>query len=91
MLIEVLNSFPNEQIYVNHEIIHNDFVIRVFEKRGVIFESDIEKIPNMSSCRYIRSWYRSKLFLSCYDLDEFVGLMRRVLSSKKFTEKHGSL
>jgi 4-hydroxy-3-methylbut-2-enyl diphosphate reductase len=45
MLIEVLNSFPNEQIYVNHEIIHNDFVIRLFEKRGVIFEPDIEKIP----------------------------------------------
>jgi 4-hydroxy-3-methylbut-2-en-1-yl diphosphate reductase len=45
MLIQVLVQFPHEKIYVNHEIIHNNFVIKMFERKGVIFESDIGNIP----------------------------------------------
>lgn len=47
MLLEVVSSFP-APIYVNHEIIHNQYVVRMFERRGVIFEPDIESIPRGS-------------------------------------------
>ncbi len=45
MLMQVIMTYPKETIYVNHEIIHNTFVIHMFERKWVIFESDIEKIP----------------------------------------------
>lgn len=45
MLMQVISTYPKETIYVNHEIIHNTFVIRMFERKWVIFESNIEKIP----------------------------------------------
>ena len=32
-------------IYVNHEIIHNTWVVRMFERKGVIFEPTLDKIP----------------------------------------------
>lgn len=44
MLMEIVASYP-PPIYVNHEIIHNTFVVRMFERKGVIFEPDIAKIP----------------------------------------------
>jgi len=37
------------QIYVNHEIIHNKFIINYFIKKGVIFEEDINKIPTWAN------------------------------------------
>ncbi len=45
MLIQVISTYPDEQIYVNHEIIHNRYAIAMFERKWVIFESDIAKIP----------------------------------------------
>jgi 4-hydroxy-3-methylbut-2-en-1-yl diphosphate reductase len=47
MLMEVVVTHP-APIYVNHEIIHNSFVVRMFERKGVIFEADLEKIPKQS-------------------------------------------
>lgn len=44
MLMEIVSLYP-PPIYVNHEIIHNTFVVRMFERKGVIFEPDIAKIP----------------------------------------------
>lgn len=44
MLMEIVTSYP-PPIYVNHEIIHNQFVVRMFERKGVIFQPDIESIP----------------------------------------------
>lgn len=35
-------------IYVNHEIIHNAFIINYFKKKGVIFEENLESIPEWS-------------------------------------------
>lgn len=32
-------------VYVRHAIVHNEWVVRSFEKRGVIFVEDIEDIP----------------------------------------------
>lgn len=43
--MDVITTYPEETIYVNHEIIHNTFIIRMFERRGVIFQSDITEIP----------------------------------------------
>lgn len=47
MLTEVLSINP-PPIYVNHKIIHNTFVIKMFERRGIIFESDLSQIPEGS-------------------------------------------
>lgn len=47
MLMEIVASYP-PPIYVNHEIIHNQFVVKMFERKWVIFESDLEKIPPWS-------------------------------------------
>jgi 4-hydroxy-3-methylbut-2-enyl diphosphate reductase len=44
MLMEIVSMYP-APIYVNHEIIHNTWVVRMFERKGVIFEPILEKIP----------------------------------------------
>lgn len=45
--MEIVAAYP-PPIYVNHEIIHNTFVVRMFERKWVIFESDLDKIPRWS-------------------------------------------
>lgn len=35
-------------IYVRHEIVHNEKVVKEFEKKGAIFVEDIEKVPEES-------------------------------------------
>ena len=49
--IDILNQsikkFP-APIYVNHEIIHNKFIINYFEKKWVIFWEKLENIPENS-------------------------------------------
>ncbi len=35
-------------IYVNHEIIHNKYIVNFFEKRGAIFEENLDNIPKGS-------------------------------------------
>lgn len=35
-------------IYVNHEIVHNKFIVDDFEQKGVIFTSDLSQIPEGS-------------------------------------------
>lgn len=45
--MEITASYP-PPIYVNHEIIHNTFVVRMFERKWVIFEGDLDKIPKGS-------------------------------------------
>ncbi len=45
--MEVVANHP-APIYVNHEIIHNTFVVKMFERKGVVFEPDLEKIPENS-------------------------------------------
>lgn len=47
MLMEIVAKYP-PPIYVNHEIIHNNFVVRMFERKGVIFEPVLAKIPTGS-------------------------------------------
>ena len=47
MLMEIIATYP-PPIYVNHEIIHNTFVVNMFKRRGVIFESDVTAIPEGS-------------------------------------------
>jgi 4-hydroxy-3-methylbut-2-en-1-yl diphosphate reductase len=47
MLMEIVSMYP-APIYVNHEIIHNTWVVRMFERKGVIFEPALEKIPKWS-------------------------------------------
>ncbi len=35
-------------IYVNHEIVHNKFLVNYFQDKGVVFEDDLGKIPENS-------------------------------------------
>ena len=44
MLDEIVNTYK-DTIYVNHEIIHNKFIINYFEKKWVIFEENLDNIP----------------------------------------------
>lgn len=48
MLMEIVALHPWETIYVNHEIIHNTFVVKMFERKGVVFEPDLDAIPKAS-------------------------------------------
>lgn len=46
--IDILNKALKEfssPLYVNHEIIHNKYIIDFFKNKGVIFQDDLEKIP----------------------------------------------
>jgi 4-hydroxy-3-methylbut-2-enyl diphosphate reductase len=45
--MDILANFP-PPIFVNHQIIHNRFVVHMFERKGVIFESNLENIPKGS-------------------------------------------
>ncbi len=47
MLMEIVATYPSP-IYVNHEIIHNTFVVKMFERKWVVFEPDLDKIPEWS-------------------------------------------
>jgi len=49
MLDDILALYPDESlIYVNHEIVHNKFIVNYFEKKGVIFSDDLDAIPSGS-------------------------------------------
>ena len=46
MLDDVVKTYENEgPIYVNHEIVHNAFIVKYFEKKGVIFSDNLDEIP----------------------------------------------
>jgi 4-hydroxy-3-methylbut-2-enyl diphosphate reductase len=42
---QVLELFPDEQVYVYHEIVHNKHVVGRFVERGVRFVDDIAEVP----------------------------------------------
>lgn len=48
MLQKIVEKYSEEIIYVNHEIIHNSFIITHFEKLGVVFWKNIQDIPENS-------------------------------------------
>lgn len=47
ILDNAIKQFPSP-IYVNHEIIHNKFIINYYEKKWVIFWENLDKIPKNS-------------------------------------------
>lgn len=47
MLDDILNLHW-APIYVNHEIVHNKFIVNYFEKKWVIFSDDLDAIPTGS-------------------------------------------
>lgn len=47
MLDDVLEAYGSP-IYVNHEIVHNKFIVSYFERKWVIFSDDLETIPSWS-------------------------------------------
>jgi len=61
--IDILNQsikkFP-APIYVNHEIIHNKFIINYFEKKWVIFWEKLENIPENSLMIMSAHWVGPK-------------------------------
>lgn len=48
MLDDVIKAYPGKTIYVNHEIVHNKFIVNYFERKGVIFSDDLDAIPSGS-------------------------------------------
>ena len=49
MLDDVIEAYKDEgTIYVNHEIVHNTFIVKYFERKGVIFSDDLDAIPSGS-------------------------------------------
>jgi 4-hydroxy-3-methylbut-2-enyl diphosphate reductase len=46
MLDDIISAYPDETIYVNHEIVHNKFIVSYFERKGVIFSDDLDAIPS---------------------------------------------
>lgn len=47
-IVDTVLKKHGKPIYVRHHIVHNDHVIRDFEKRGVIFIERIEEVPQGS-------------------------------------------
>ncbi len=47
-IVDVVLKKHGKPIYVRHHIVHNDHVIKGFEKRGVIFIERIEEVPQGS-------------------------------------------
>ncbi|MBL8059814.1 MAG: 4-hydroxy-3-methylbut-2-enyl diphosphate reductase [Chthonomonas sp.] len=44
-VVELALQVHGAPLYVRHAIVHNEFVVKSFEKRGVIFVETIEEIP----------------------------------------------
>lgn len=55
LLKDVLEVY-GAPIYVNHEIIHNKYIVDWFTKKWVIFEEDITKIPSWSLVMVSAHW-----------------------------------
>ncbi len=47
MLDDILDMY-GAPIYVNHEIVHNKFIVNYFERKWAIFSDDLESIPTDS-------------------------------------------
>jgi 4-hydroxy-3-methylbut-2-enyl diphosphate reductase len=57
--IEILDKVLKQYkkwIYVNHEIIHNKFIINYYEKKWIIFWEDLDKIPEGSFIIFSAHW-----------------------------------
>jgi 4-hydroxy-3-methylbut-2-enyl diphosphate reductase len=48
MLDDIITAYPSETIYVNHEIVHNKFIVNYFERKWVVFSDDLDAIPSPS-------------------------------------------
>lgn len=62
MLNDVVATY-GAPIYVNHEIIHNKFIVSYFEKKWVIFEHDLDKIPEWSIVVLSAHWVGPSFYL----------------------------
>jgi len=51
-VVDLALKIHGAPIYVRHAIVHNEWVVRSFEERGVIFVEDIADIPNGSVVVY---------------------------------------
>jgi len=51
-VVDLALKIHGAPIYVRHAIVHNEWVVRSFEQRGVIFVEDIPDIPNGSVVVY---------------------------------------
>lgn len=47
-VVDLALKIHGAPLYVRHAIVHNEWVVRSFEKRGVVFVESIEEIPNGS-------------------------------------------
>jgi len=56
MLDDIISAHPGEIIYVNHEIVHNKFIVSYFERKWVIFSDDLESIPTGSIMVFSAHW-----------------------------------
>ncbi|CAL4320115.1 4-hydroxy-3-methylbut-2-enyl diphosphate reductase [Buchnera aphidicola] len=48
LMVENALKIYKKTIYVKHELVHNQYVIETFRKKGVIFVEEIKDIPNNS-------------------------------------------
>lgn len=44
-VVELALQVHGSPLYVRHAIVHNEFVVRSFEQRGVVFVEDVREIP----------------------------------------------
>jgi len=51
-VVDLALKIHGAPVYVRHAIVHNEWVVRSFEERGVIFVEDIPDIPNGSVVVY---------------------------------------
>lgn len=51
-VVDLALKIHGAPIYVRHAIVHNEWVVRSFEERGVVFVEDISDIPNDSVVVY---------------------------------------
>ncbi len=49
MLDDIVKAYQDEgPIYVNHEIVHNKFIVNYFERKGVVFSDNLDEVPTGS-------------------------------------------
>ncbi len=51
-VVDLALTIHGAPVYVRHAIVHNEWVVRSFEERGVVFVEDIDEIPSGSVVVY---------------------------------------
>ncbi len=93
-VVDLALKIHGAPLYVRHAIVHNEWVVRSFEERGVIFVEDISEIPCGSPVVYSAHGVSPQIRLQCaarnlHVIDATCPLVTKVHNEAKYFARKG--